>query len=254
TACEIARIFKNDDIFKLLGGEKNNTLTHTTHGSPFPENYTTVFAGNPLNRFGWKRDQPEFLSILAHSPKSKYLILNDLKVLFNNEGTIHYAQYKDLASIVNLIYTKENSYNPSSNVALIFLGIDESQGQGEEGEAYWALDLTPKEADEKECKELIQVFEANGFEFCSILSRAFTMEKSTSAIIAQAIAMVDWNSRNKYCPGCGKRTISNEGGYKRSCPKEDSDDKRCISHKGIQNFSYPRTGKSHIIVYTRVCV
>jgi hypothetical protein len=78
-----------------------------------------------------------------------------------------------------------------------------------------------------------------------------------SAIIAQAASMgnkrrkkayhililflVDWNARHTFCPGCGKQTVLLEAGYKRSCPYEKNS--ACISHAGIQNFSYPRTGK-----------
>jgi NADH pyrophosphatase NudC (nudix superfamily) len=85
------------------------------------------------------------------------------------------------------------------------------------------------------------------------------MEKSVSAIIAQAAAMgknkrmshlcfslfltiffvVDWNTRTKFCSACGKRTISQEAGYKRNCPTANE---KCISHIGVQNFAYPRTG------------
>lgn len=51
--------------------------------------------------------------------------------------------------------------------------------------------------------------------------------------------IVDWNARHKYCPACGKQTVLLEAGYKRSCPLDDT---KCISHKGVQNFCYPRTG------------
>ncbi|KAI9475889.1 MAG: NUDIX hydrolase domain-like protein [Benjaminiella poitrasii] len=240
TASELAKAFGNQEVFQLLGGEQN-TSTATLHGLPFPENYTSVFSGNPLNRFGWNRDKPEFLSKLAHSPRSKYLLLNGQKVLYGSNGDIHYVKYNEVASIVDRVYSQQNVHDPSADIILVFLGIDESQGQGEEGESLWALDLTPKGTHEKEFSELIQGFESNGLEFLPTLPRAFVMEKPISAIIAQAAAMVDWNTRNKYCPACGKRTLSNEAGYKRNCPREETEDEGCISHKGVQNFAYPRT-------------
>jgi NAD+ diphosphatase len=49
--------------------------------------------------------------------------------------------------------------------------------------------------------------------------------------------------RNAYCSACGKRTQLLEAGHKRSCPKEEGNATQCISHNGVQNFAYPRTGK-----------
>lgn len=57
--------------------------------------------------------------------------------------------------------------------------------------------------------------------------------------------LVDWNSRNLFCSACGSKTVMAEGGHKRTCTSTKEAPK-CISHAGIQNFAYPRTGK----VYT----
>lgn len=61
---------------------------------------------------------------------------------------------------------------------------------------------------------------------------------------------MDWNARNMFCAACGKRTVSEEAGHKRSCISDPQEETKCISHTGIQNFSYPRTGK-FFFVYTR---
>lgn len=113
-------------------------------------------------------------------------------------------------------------------------------------------------------------FESNSFEFAPTLPRAFIMDKSISAIIAQAAAMgkqkrkeknikeiklimhecvVDWNTRNKYCSACGKITILAEAGYKRSCTSDPEEATKCISHTGVQNFAYPRTGRAIMYLF-----
>lgn len=64
--------------------------------------------------------------------------------------------------------------------------------------------------------------------------------------------VVDWNTRTKFCSACGKRTISQEAGYKRSCPTtNDQEGEKCISHTGVQNFAYPRTGSLLLYLYKR---
>ncbi|EPB86877.1 hypothetical protein HMPREF1544_06303 [Mucor circinelloides 1006PhL] len=247
TAAQVASFWGNDEIAKLLTVAAAPVPTSSAHGlasgSPFPDNYTAVFAGNPLNRFGWNRGKPEFLARLARSPKAKYIILNRLKALYDSEGNLHYAKYDQVSSVVDRVYTENDVVPNNSDIILIFMGIDESQGQGEDGEFIWALDLTPQGANEEEYSGLVKGFEAQGLEFSPTLPRAFVMEKSVSAIIAQAAAMVDWNARTKFCSACGERTISQEAGYKRNCPTVDGQEKgeQCISHTGIQNFAYPRT-------------
>ncbi|GAN11187.1 oxysterol-binding protein-related protein 3 isoform X4 [Mucor ambiguus] len=192
-------------------------------------------------RFGWNRDKPEFLARLARSPKAKYIILNRLKALYDSDGNLHYVGYDQVASVVDRVYTESEFVPDNTDVILVFMGIDESQGQGEDGEFIWALDLTPEGTNEEEYSKLVKGFEAQDLEFSPTLPRAFVMEKSVSAIIAQAAAMVDWNARTKFCSACGKRTTSQEAGYKRNCPTLQEKGPKCMSHTGIQNFAYPRT-------------
>ena len=43
------------------------------------------------------------------------------------------------------------------------------------------------------------------------------MDIFEGGVYAEARSMVDWNSRNKFCPGCGARTYSMWGGWKIAC-------------------------------------
>lgn len=84
--------------------------------------------------------------------------MNGLKALYDGEGNLHYVKYSEVSSIVDLVYTDSDSTNKNNNdIILIFLGINESQGQGEDGQAYWALDITPKgKNNEAEYTKLIE--------------------------------------------------------------------------------------------------
>ncbi|KAI8373305.1 hypothetical protein BD560DRAFT_454156 [Blakeslea trispora] len=233
TAAQVAKVWSNEAVAKLLDIQEPNKE------SPFPKNQVALFAGSPLNRFGWKRNDHSFLASKARANNSKYLVLNELKAMYNAEGNLQYLGYSDVASAVDRVYLQDSAVPENSDTTLVFLGIDERQK--EESIAYWALDITPKGTYEQEYAKLIQELESQGFEFIRTLPRAFSMDKEASSILAQAAAMVDWNVRNSYCTGCGKRTISVEAGYKRHCIADDATQK-CISHTGVQNITYPRTG------------
>lgn len=107
-------------------------------------------------RYGWARDSAEFLSELAKSPRSKYVVLKELKALYDESGQLHLVSYNDVASIVDKVYS-ENGFNTTNDeIILVFLGIDETNGKGQDGEAYWALDLTPKGKYENELNALVK--------------------------------------------------------------------------------------------------
>ncbi|KAI8991537.1 hypothetical protein BDF20DRAFT_813157 [Mycotypha africana] len=245
TASQLATLWGQEPIAQLLSVPATS-LTSVEDKAPttfpFPDNYVAVFSGNPLNRFGWKRTDNGFLSRLAHSKRAKYMIFNNQQTIYTEKGNIQYVEYDDVASVVDRVYKNEDdtALENVTEVILVFLGLDESEGTGEEGGiAYWALDLTPKKGEtEALFRSLIKGFEAKGWAFTSTLPHAYGMEKSETAIIAQAASMIDWNARNKFCVACGERTVLLEGGYKRSCPAGNA----CISHNSVQNFNYPRTG------------
>lgn len=107
-------------------------------------------------RFGWNRDKPEFLARLARSPKAKYIILNKLKALYDSDGNLHYVGYNQVSSVVDRVYAEKEFTPNNTDIILVFMGIDESQGQGEDGEFIWALDLTPQGVNEEEYSELVK--------------------------------------------------------------------------------------------------
>lgn len=89
---------------------------------------------------------------LARSDKANYIVFNNLQALYNSEGELHYVKYSQVSSIVDRIYTDKDVNKNNSDIILVFLGIYESQ----EGQPYWALDLTPKGELKAEYDQLIQ--------------------------------------------------------------------------------------------------
>lgn len=67
--------------------------------------------------------------------------------------------------------------------------------------------------------------------------------------------MIDWNTRNSFCAGCGKPNLSVHAGYKRICPPTDLHGSSssegasrgdCPTRHGISNVCFPRTDPTMI--------
>lgn len=65
--------------------------------------------------------------------------------------------------------------------------------------------------------------------------------------------MIDWNTRNPFCAGCGCPNLSIEAGYKRVCPPTDrkggSDAQPradCPTRHGVSNLCFPRSDPTMI--------
>lgn len=75
-------------------------------------------------------------------------------------------------------------------------------------------------------------------------SAASHLSPFEAGLFAQARAMIDWNTRNKFCAACGRETYSLWAGWKRGCTsvlQHLESGQVCPSTKGLQNFQYPRT-------------
>lgn len=65
--------------------------------------------------------------------------------------------------------------------------------------------------------------------------------------------MIDWNSRNTFCAGCGNPNLTVHAGYKRVCPTSDLKGGtdpiprgECPTRHGISNVCFPRTDPTMI--------
>ncbi|CAL1706154.1 unnamed protein product [Somion occarium] len=116
------------------------------------------------------------------------------------------------------------------------------------GSPFFALDVTKLDK-----AEVDQVLHA-----CSLAKRGRSLEfidgraamghltQVDSAIFAEARTLVDWNSRIRYCAGCGSPVYSQWAGWKRSCssllPWTDNTGKEpCPTATGLHNITFPRT-------------
>ncbi|CCC10533.1 hypothetical protein SMACR_06704 [Sordaria macrospora] len=161
---------------------------------------------------------------------------------------------------------------------VVFLGVeleDSPKGEGKEGKdgddkegeqgdvfewkgfrgtPYFAVDVTPREADGEQGKakaeELIKrMEEEKGHVFLSASPRGMGLEAGHAAMYGQARALIDWNARNLFCAQCGQRTISVHAGTKRVCPPTDKGKDRppCATRGTVSNLSFPRTDPTVIM-------
>ncbi|ESK97389.1 nad+ diphosphatase [Moniliophthora roreri MCA 2997] len=82
-----------------------------------------------------------------------------------------------------------------------------------------------------------------------------SMDHFEAGIFAEARTLVDWNMRNKFCPGCGGRHYSMWAGWKLACStllpwntNITGSGPVCPSGKGLHNYAHPRTDPVAIIL------
>ncbi|RXW24948.1 hypothetical protein EST38_g902 [Candolleomyces aberdarensis] len=124
------------------------------------------------------------------------------------------------------------------------------------GTPYFALDVAELGLSGDEIRERLEgTLSKNGrtFSWAEPRSLMTTLDSFTAGVFAGARSMIDWNFRNKFCPGCGSPTYSMWGGWKIACttllPWADNTSKRpCPSGKGLNNYTHPRTDPVVIMI------
>ncbi len=140
-----------------------------------------AFSGNPLDRASERRSDPAWLK--AQAAAGLYLPFWQTKpfVLDQRAGFLPWRDEWDGATC-------------------IFLGLDGTQ-------PLFAVDLVG-ESEPVLCQGGFQEMRAS----------AFVLPARDTAIAGQAKALLDWHKRHGFCPNCGTRTQSQDGGYRRLCP------------------------------------
>ncbi len=77
-----------------------------------------------------------------------------------------------------------------------------------------------KQIDE-EISKLLENFNGNGIEFSPVGYQNLLLDQNDAALFSHGIIYIDWNTRNKFCSGCGSRQMSINGGNKLICPSTD---------------------------------
>ncbi|RPA86288.1 hypothetical protein BJ508DRAFT_321952 [Ascobolus immersus RN42] len=242
--------------------DSNGPLT-ARFGLEFP----TFYSGNPLNRLSFLRENYEFLR--STFAQSKYLLLKpteryELNPLTKSDAELSFLDYpavenhgfKGLYEGVSTDDEYIATYNSEEEEArpiVVFLGIDEADTESGwawqewQGRPYWALIWNKEEVVWDE--QMSQFREA----------RNLKVGYRDAAILAMAKSYLDWNNRNRFCGGCGSRTLSIHAGGKRVCPetdkaKVDADGvpvKRsfCFTRvkRSVHNINFPRTDPTVIM-------
>ncbi|KAG0027882.1 Peroxisomal NADH pyrophosphatase nudt12 [Podila clonocystis] len=220
------------------------------------------FSGSIINRLSFLRTDKEYLQESVQAPSTRFILFQDHGVLFKSTTKhLAYASHNDIKDLIG----PDPLNNLPEGLVLVFLGADEVSSpelgdshaeilvKGRRGVGYWALDLSAKTPlATPALKALIEQFantytEKHGHYFAEMRPAAFGLSLPESGLVSQARSVVDWNKRNQFCSGCGRKSLSLEGGHKRTCPpvlrEEDGKEVEsdCLAHKGVQNFTYPRT-------------
>ncbi|KAF9958920.1 NADH pyrophosphatase [Modicella reniformis] len=218
------------------------------------------FTGATHNRLSFLRTDKEYLQESVTASSTRFLLLADHGVMFKSTTKdLAFASYEDIKHLIG----PDPLNNLPEGLVLVFLGADETDSdqpqkegevlvQGRRGIGYWALDMSAKGPGPTQAlKDAIEEFihshtEKRGYYMAEMRPAVFGLSFTESGLVAQARALADWNRRNRFCVGCGQRNLSLEGGHKRVCPPTITRDGQevpsdCLAHKGVQNFTYPRT-------------
>ena len=228
-----------------------------------------------MNRVSFLRTDNNFLSSALKHPSATFLLFNNLAPLGKDVTQLQYVSYDDVQAFIG-----SNPYGKSEEETLseydssvitpqlVFLGLNEGQETGfvwktiYRGSPCFALDVTPRSTLAPMASKLVEQLKARNLQFLEGRMNT-SLPAPDAAIYAQARALLDWNSRNPFCAGCGQPTLSINAGHKRTCPPKDrallkgasvagltASDSRanrpdCASRRGVSNLSFPRVGSMH---------
>ncbi|KAJ1659893.1 NADH pyrophosphatase [Dispira simplex] len=223
-----------------------------------------------LNRLGsWRRNR-SFLARLFSSPLARFLLFSEGKLWAFSDQSAHLPVFHS----ENILALFDNPFSGDQDATLetsssrlpppldwVLLGAQLDHNDTEsltidhvlQHPVYWAADITHltigKDDSASRYRRLLGEFmEHYERKLKSLRSVAFVLETAHQSILAQAVAMVDWNYHHPYCSGCGRPTVSAEAGYKRKCIPNTQEDAiewdlstPCLNSQGIHNSAYPRT-------------
>ncbi|KAK7692196.1 hypothetical protein QCA50_003820 [Cerrena zonata] len=117
-----------------------------------------------------------------------------------------------------------------------------------EGSPFFSLDVTKLDKGEvdKTLQQSSIVKAGKTVEFVDGRAAMGHLTQVDSAIFAESRTLVDWNSRTRFCAGCGSPVYSQWAGWKRSCssllPWADNTGKEpCPTTSGLHNITFPRS-------------
>lgn len=154
---------------------------HDDDGSVLAKKYgpgvTNYYAGSPLNRLSFLREDNEFLSRAFSSPDAQFVALHDFSPLVHDPATIRPIRLEDFVSVSGpepfKLSEKElvAAYDSKATTPLIvFLGIREDEVsefkvRNFRGCPWFAVDLTPKGSYADAAQKVIENLTSSGSTF-----------------------------------------------------------------------------------------
>ncbi|XP_042643678.1 NAD-capped RNA hydrolase NUDT12 isoform X2 [Tyto alba] len=242
TALDIAKFWGYKHIADLLanvkGGHMPNFLSNEV------KKYENYFGLTLLDRRSDKRTDSRWLSKKQSHPTTVYILFSNLSPLVTLDGRKESSQEPQV-KLCRLYHKDVEQYmNQTEEGTLIFLGI-ELQFQIDLLAACNGRVLQEDEEDELVAWFALSIDSASAEKFKQKHENCYFLHPPTPAllqlpekeagVVAQARSVLAWHSRYRFCPTCGSATKIEEGGYKKTCLKED-----CPSLQGVHNTSYPR--------------
>ncbi|CAI5787189.1 peroxisomal NADH pyrophosphatase NUDT12, partial [Podarcis lilfordi] len=242
TALDIAKFWGYKNIANLLANVKSG-LEPFFLTSEIGER-EIYFCRTLLDRKSEKRTDAKWLNIKQKQPTTVYILFSNLSPLVASDDGEDTSQYPKI-KLHKLSYKDVKEYlEQPETITLIFLGVElqvrgsllptlkgkeASKGEDDSLVAWFALSMDATAAD-----RFIQKHQECYFLHPPMPS-LLQLSENEAGVIAQARSVLAWDSRYQFCPTCGSTTKLEDGGYKKSCLKED-----CLSHQGIHNTCYPR--------------
>ncbi|MEM9839438.1 MAG: NAD(+) diphosphatase [Pseudomonadota bacterium] len=167
-----------------------------------------AFCANPLDRAGVQRKDKEWLAAQAKDPQARLMLLYKGEVLLNRGPTSATVQWLTLDALGALPMDRE----------LALLGLWD-------GAPIFAADVSS--ADNPPLDDVGT--------YTALRGAAPFLPPAELSVAGQAIWLLDWHRRNRYCAKNGDFTEAAEGGYKRVNPRT-----------GVEHF--PRTDPVAIVL------
>jgi NAD+ diphosphatase len=150
------------------------------------------FSGDPLDRAGNERRNPDWVAEKLAAPDSRFLAfwrLNPLTTA-SDETQIVWLDRSVLA-------------HQAENDEPVLLGM-------KDGVAHFAVDLSP-------LSDPIFELGIEGAAFNDTRAVAGRLTSGAAGTVAHGRSMIDWHSRHRFCPKCGQPTLPREAGSMRKC-------------------------------------
>lgn len=137
----------------------------------FGREVANYFSGSPLNRISFLRGDHAFLNAAFAHPSTSFLLLDNHSPLAKDTTHLAYVGKGDIVSLTGpepFKKTEEEQIKSFSSAVthptILFLGLDEKktdfQYREYKGNAFFAVDVTPKGSIEEKAKSVIEAVKA----------------------------------------------------------------------------------------------